>query len=58
METYWGPARDHYRGLNERMTPCLTHRLRRIREWARRELQSAEGMIAWDDRREAERDRE
>jgi hypothetical protein len=58
METYWGPARDHYRGLNERMAPYLTHPLHRIREWAQRELQSAEGMISWDDRREAERDRE
>lgn len=43
-----------FEGTEERMQPYLTHRLRRIREWAQHEIANAKGMQAWDAQREAE----
>ena len=50
----FGSLSGIFDGTEERMQPYLTHRLRRIREWAQYEIANAKGTRAWDAQREAE----
>jgi len=40
---YFGGGRHYFIETTERMTPYLSHPLRRIREWAQLQLNSAKG---------------
>jgi hypothetical protein len=53
-QIFFGSLSGPFEGTEERMQPYLTHRLRRIREWAQYEIANAKGMRAWDIQREAE----
>lgn len=53
-QIFFGSLSAPFEGTEERMQPYLTHRLRRIREWAQYEIANAKGMRAWDIQREAE----
>jgi pyrroloquinoline quinone (PQQ) biosynthesis protein C len=50
----FGSLSGIFEGTEERMQPYLTHKMRRIREWAQFEIANAKGMRAWDVQHEAE----
>jgi hypothetical protein len=51
---YVGGMERYFIGTEERVAPYLKHRLRRIREWARSEIEYAKFMIDWDRQTESE----
>lgn len=53
-QIFFGSISSYFEGTEERMQPYLTHRLRRIREWAQYEIANAKGMRVWDAQRESE----
>jgi len=57
LEVHWGHARDRLKGIEDAMVPYLSHKLRRIREWAQYEIDYARSEISLDEQLDAEMDR-
>lgn len=57
FETFWGSASDRYEGIYIKVAPYLNHKLRRIREWAKYEIDRAKENIECDENNDAEFER-